>query len=69
MGLSDHYSGILTGPVAYVKGAEVFEKHVTFNRSWKGTDHSFSLTIDGMRKFVRDINQVMQCLVTSNRLP
>lgn len=57
IGLSDHFSGILTGPLGLLAGAEVFEKHVTFNRSLKGTDHSFSLTIDGMEKFIRDINR------------
>lgn len=57
VGLSDHFSGILTGPLGLLSGAEVFEKHVTFNRSLKGTDHSFSLTIDGMEKFIRDINR------------
>ena len=57
IGLSDHYSGILTGPLGLICGAEVFEKHVTFNRSQKGTDHAFSLTIEAMSKFVRDINR------------
>lgn len=57
IGLSDHFSGIITGPLGVLAGAEVFEKHVTFNRSWKGTDHSFALTIDGMEKFIRDINR------------
>lgn len=58
IGLSDHYNGILSGPVGYMKGARVFEKHVTLNRSWKGTDHSFALEPDGFRKFVRDIKRV-----------
>ena len=58
IGLSDHFNGTLSGPVAYMKGARVFEKHVTFNRSWKGTDHSFALEPEGFRKFTRDINRV-----------
>ena len=58
IGLSDHFSGILTGPVGFLYGAKIFEKHVTFNRAQKGTDHSFALTIEGMKKFVRDINRV-----------
>jgi len=44
IGLSDHFNGVITGPIGYMKGARVFEKHVTLNRSWKGTDHSFSLS-------------------------
>lgn len=58
IGLSDHFNGILSGPVAFMKGARVFEKHVTLNRSWKGTDHSFALQHHGFRNFVRDIKRV-----------
>ena len=58
IGLSDHFNGILSGPVAYLQGARVFEKHVTLNRAWKGSDHSFALEASGFRKFVRDINRV-----------
>ena len=57
IGLSDHFNGILSGPLGYIKGARVFEKHVTLNRSLKGTDHSFALEPDGFRKFVRDIHR------------
>jgi sialic acid synthase len=62
IGSSDHYNGILSGPVAYLQGARVFEKHVTLNRSWKGTDHSFALTPEGFRKFKRDIKRVRHML-------
>ncbi len=62
IGSSDHFNGTLSGPVAYLKGARVFEKHVTLNRAWKGTDHSFALEPDGFRKFVRDIKRVRDML-------
>lgn len=58
IGSSDHFNGTLSGPIAYFKGARVFEKHVTLNRSWRGTDHSFALEPEGFRKFVRDIRRV-----------
>ncbi|WP_441280339.1 N-acetylneuraminate synthase family protein [Tardiphaga sp. 862_B3_N1_1] len=58
IGSSDHFNGTLSGPVAFMKGARVFEKHVTLNRAWKGTDHSFALEPEGFRKFVRDIKRV-----------
>jgi sialic acid synthase len=58
VGSSDHFNGTLSGPIAYLKGARVFEKHVTLNRAWKGTDHSFALEPEGFRKFVRDIKRV-----------
>jgi len=62
IGSSDHFNGTLSGPVAYLKGARVFEKHVTLNRSSKGTDHSFALEREGFRKFVRDIKRVRHML-------
>jgi sialic acid synthase len=62
IGSSDHFNGILSGPVAYIYGARVFEKHVTLDRSSKGTDHSFALEREGFRKFVRDIKRVEQML-------
>jgi N-acetylneuraminate synthase/sialic acid synthase len=62
IGSSDHFNGILSGPVAYLKGARVFEKHVTLNRAAKGTDHSFALEPEGFRKFVRDTKRVRHML-------
>jgi sialic acid synthase len=62
IGSSDHFNGTLSGPVAYLNGARVFEKHVTLNRSWKGTDHSFALEPEGFRKFVRDIKRTPKML-------
>ena len=58
IGLSDHFNGILSASVAYLKGARVFEKHVTFNRSWMGTDHKFSLEPIGFKKMVRDLRRI-----------
>ena len=67
IGSSDHFNGILSGPVAYMMGARVFEKHVTLNRGWKGTDHSFALEPEGFRKFVRDIKRVNHMLPEKNQ--
>ena len=67
IGSSDHFNGILSGPVAYMIGARVFEKHVTLNRGWKGTDHSFALEPEGFRKFVRDIKRVNLMLPEKNQ--
>lgn len=62
IGSSDHFNGILSGPVAYLQGARVFEKHVTLNRANKGTDHGFALEPNGFQKFVRDLNRVNKML-------
>ena len=66
IGSSDHFNGILSGPVAYLQGARVFEKHVTLNRAWKGTDHSFALEPEGFGKFVRDIHRTPLMLKTKS---
>jgi N-acetylneuraminate synthase/sialic acid synthase len=62
IGVSDHFNGTLSGPIAYMLGARVFEKHVTMNRALKGTDHAFSLEPHGFRNFVRDIRRVPEML-------
>jgi len=62
IGSSDHFNGTLSGPVAYMNGARVFEKHVTLNRAWPGTDHSFALEPEGFKKFCRDIKRVRHML-------
>ena len=56
VGLSDHYASIVSGPVGYMLGERGLEKHVTFDRTLKGTDHSFALGPRGFENFVRDIN-------------
>lgn len=58
VGYSGHDNGILAATLAYMLGANVIEKHFTMNRSWKGTDHKFSLEPEGLRKQVRDLRRV-----------
>tara|TARA_B100001029_G_C15059435_1_gene457106 strand:- start:1088 stop:2122 length:1035 start_codon:yes stop_codon:yes gene_type:complete len=58
IGLSDHYSGILSSTVAFLNGALVFEKHFTLNRSNKGTDHAFSLEPTGLRKLRNYLDRI-----------
>jgi N-acetylneuraminate synthase/sialic acid synthase len=58
IGYSGHDNGILAAVIAYLLGATVVEKHFTLNRSWKGTDHKFSLEPEGLRKQVRDLRRV-----------
>jgi len=58
VGLSAHDNGIAMSIGAYVLGARIIEKHFTLNRAWKGTDHAFSLTPEGLRKMVRDLRRI-----------
>lgn len=62
IGYSGHDNGILAAVVACMLGAYVVEKHFTINRSWKGTDHKFSLEPDGLRKQVRDLKRLVVML-------
>lgn len=62
IGISDHESGIDASAIAYMMGARVFEKHFTLDHSWKGTDHSFSLMPEGLRKLVRNLNRIPEML-------
>ncbi|MBI2011713.1 N-acetylneuraminate synthase family protein [Candidatus Daviesbacteria bacterium] len=62
IGFSNHFNGISVDPVAYCLGARIIEKHFTLNRAMQGSDHSFSLEFEGMRKLVRDLRRVRLAL-------
>lgn len=68
IGYSGHDNGILAPVIAYMLGASVVEKHFTLNRSWKGTDHKFSLEPEGLRKMVRDLRRIDISLGDGNRV-
>ena len=67
IGLSDHENGIDAASVGYMLGARVFEKHFTLNRSWKGTDQSFSLEPEGLRKLVRNLKRIPVLLGSADK--
>ena len=58
VGLSSHDNGIAMAIAAFMLGARIVEKHFTFNHTWKGTDHAFSLEPGGFRKLVRDLDRL-----------
>src|SRR5690606_18136207 len=52
-------------PVSAVAlGAEIIEKHITLDRTMKGTDQAGSLGKDGVRRMVRDIRLLEMSLGT-----
>ena len=53
IGFSDHEDGIGMAPVALALGARIFEKHVTFSHTAKGSDHAMSLEPEGQRRYVQ----------------
>jgi N-acetylneuraminate synthase/sialic acid synthase len=62
IGYSGHDNGIAMSLLAYALGARIIEKHFTLDRTMKGTDHSFSLEPQGMKKLVRDLTRARLAL-------
>ena len=62
IGFSGHHNGISIDVAAYTLGANVFERHFTLDRTWKGTDHAASLEPDGMRRLKRNLCQTYEAL-------
>lgn len=65
LGVSLHTRGIAIDVAAVALGARVLERHVTLDRSAKGTDHAASLEPDGLRKLVRDVRACEAALGSS----
>lgn len=62
IGFSGHHLGTAVDIAAYTLGAEVFERHYTLDRTWKGTDHAASLEPMGIKTLVQDLENVRQAL-------
>jgi N-acetylneuraminate synthase/sialic acid synthase len=67
IGLSSHDRGISFSVIAAILGARIIEKHFTFDRSAKGTDHSFSLEPIGLQKLIRDLNLGIKAMGTDQK--
>jgi sialic acid synthase len=55
VGLSDHTSGVIISAAASVLGAIMIEKHITLDRTMKGTDQPGSLEEAGLKKLIQYI--------------
>lgn len=55
VGLSDHTSGVIVSAAAAVLGAVMIEKHITLDRTMKGTDQPGSLEESGLKKLIEYI--------------
>lgn len=62
VGFSDHTPGVFLPPIAVGMGACVIEKHLTLDRSMKGSDHCCSLEPDEMLELVEAIRRTEQAL-------
>jgi sialic acid synthase len=67
IGFSGHHLGIAADIAALALGAEVFERHFTLDRTWKGTDHAASLEPDGMRRLARDLRNVSKAITAKSQ--
>ena len=67
IGLSTHNSGWMPTVGAVTLGARIFEHHDTKDRTWKGTDNSFSLTSDMFRELVDACGTVQSALGSGDK--
>ena len=58
VGYSDHTNGTIISVAATLLGASVIEKHITLDRSMRGTDHAGSLEEPGLSSLVKSIKAV-----------
>ncbi|MDR1067094.1 MAG: N-acetylneuraminate synthase family protein [Clostridiales bacterium] len=71
VGFSGHHHGIAADIAALTLGANVFERHFTLDKTWKGTDHAASLEPREMKALKADLDNVRQALTykSSDVLP
>ncbi|XP_066277645.1 sialic acid synthase-like [Branchiostoma lanceolatum] len=58
IGYSGHESGIAISLAAIALGAKVIERHVTLDKTWKGSDHAASLDFDELAELVKKVRVV-----------
>lgn len=69
VGISDHSQGNIVPLAAVALGASVIEKHVTFDRSLPGPDHSFAMTMPEFSEMVKQVRLLEKALGTGEKVP
>jgi N-acetylneuraminate synthase/sialic acid synthase len=69
VGLSDHHARTDMAPAAYALGARIFEKHVTMDRTWKGTDHAFSLEPREQEEYIEGLRRTYLAMGSGEKRP
>jgi sialic acid synthase SpsE len=69
VGLSDHTPGHAASLAAVSLGGRLIEKHITFDRSQPGPDHSYALTVDEFTDLVSNIRALEASLGTGAKEP
>ena len=62
IGFSGHHRGLSIDNAAIPLGANWFERHFTFDRTAKGTDHAASLEPEGLKKLRGRLDETNQTL-------
>lgn len=62
VGYSGHEVGLATTVCAVALGAEYIERHITLDRTMRGSDHAASVEPQGMKRLVRDIRAFEKAL-------
>ncbi|RVE75649.1 hypothetical protein OJAV_G00000890 [Oryzias javanicus] len=62
IGYSGHESGINISVAAVALGAKVLERHITLDKSWKGSDHEASLEPSELAELVGSVRLVERAL-------
>ena len=58
VGISDHSPGDMVSVASVALGATIIEKHITFDRSLKGPDHSFAMLIKEFSSMIKKIRNL-----------
>ncbi|CAI9547105.1 unnamed protein product, partial [Staurois parvus] len=71
IGYSGHETGVAITVAAVAMGAKVVERHVTLDKTWKGSDHQASLEPNELAELVRSIRTVEKAMgsIEKRRLP
>lgn len=69
LGFSDHTQGQTAAIMAVTKGALIFEKHFTLDNNMPGPDHWFSENSEGLKLWVKSINEAFHMLGSQEITP
>lgn len=67
LGYSGHEPGIVIPCVAVGLGAKVIEKHITFDKNARGSDHKAALDITELNELIENIRNTEKSLGLSNK--
>ncbi|MCE9606268.1 MAG: N-acetylneuraminate synthase family protein [Planctomycetia bacterium] len=67
VGFSDHTTGTLIATSAVALGASIIEKHLTLDRTLKGTDHACSAEPEELRTLIEQIRRIELALGSAEK--